>query len=121
MRGSISSKSAAIASATLSLLGLLSPATANDFNAGTVMQKMDPNGRSWYVQGVIEGLAYARYQRDNQHVEGDAKTVTGMKCVYDWFYEKPDTLKLVFAAFDTFPSYPPAAIISSLLKQSCPE
>ena len=121
MRGSISSISAAVASAALSFLGMLSPASATDFNAGTVMEKMDPHEQASYIQGVVEGLAYARYQRDNQHIEGDAKTMTGMKCVYAWFYEKPNTLKIVFAAFDKFPSYPPAAIISSLIKQNCPE
>ena len=85
------------------------------------MEKMTADQRNWYIQGVVEGLAYSRYERDNQHVEGDAKTAAGMKCVYNWFYEKPGTTDLIYAAFGKFPGYTPAAIIGSLVKQSCPE
>lgn len=121
MRGSVVSKPVAVAFAALPLLAPVSVASATDFNAGTVMEKMAPNERAPYVQGVIEGLAFARYQRDNAHAEGDTKTVAGMKCVYDWFYQKPHTLDMIYVAFGKFPNYPPAAIINSLIKQDCPE
>ena len=94
---------------------------ATEFDAGVVMEKMTANERAPYIQGVIEGLAFAQYQRDNLHLEGDAKTVADMKCVYDWFYQKPHTLDLIYAAFGKYPNHTPATIISSLLKQSCPE
>lgn len=83
------------------------------------MEKMQPSDRYPYVAGVVEGLAYGRYTRDNEHAEGDQKTTAGMKCIYDWFYEKPHTLDVIYAAFGKFPSYPPGAIISSLVKQEC--
>ncbi len=84
------------------------------------MKKMDPHERTSYIQGVVEGLAYSRYKRDNQQIEGDAKTVNGMKCVYDWFYEKPNSMDMIYAAFGKFPTYTPAAIINALVEQSCP-
>ena len=111
---------AAITSTMLSLLSALSTASATDFTAEVVMEKMDPHERTSYIQGVVEGLAYSRYKRDNQHIEGDAKTVTGMKCVYDWFYEKPNSMNMIYAAFGKFPTYTPAAIINALVEQSCP-
>ena len=98
-----------------------SEAEATEFDAGVVMQKMTGDERAWYIQGVVEGLAYSRYERDNQHVEGEAKVVTGMNCIYDWFYEKPHTIDLIYAAFGRFPNYTPAAIINNLVKQTCSE
>lgn len=115
------SKRAARLAAFIAALVLPYTARAESFNAGVVMEKMSANERAPYIQGVIEGLAFARYQRDNQHVEGDAKVVTGMKCIYNWFYEKPSTLDVIYVAFKKYPDYTPAAIISSLIKQSCPE
>ena len=121
MRGSIISKPAAFVSATLSLFGMQSTASATDFTAGVVMQKMPAEQRIVYIQGVIEGLAYARYDRDNKHLQGNAKTVTGMKCVYDWFYGKEKPMDMIYAAFGKFPSYTPATIISAMIEESCPE
>ena len=120
MRGSVTRKSAAIALAMLSLLATHSPASATDFTASVVMEKMPAAERAPYVSGVIEGLAYSRYERDNQHIEGDAKTVTGMKCVYDWFYNKPNSMDMIYQAFGRFPTYTPAAIVNALIQQSCP-
>ena len=98
-----------------------SEAEATEFDAGVVMQKMPVDQRAWDVQGVVGGLAFSRYERDNPPVEGGAKVVTGMNCIYDWFYEKPRTIDLIYAAFGKFPSYTPAAIIHNLVKQTCQE
>ena len=83
------------------------------------MEKMDANDRVSFISGIIEGLAYARFARDNEHVEGDKKTTTGMKCIYDWFYEKPHAIDLIYLAFGKYPTYLPGAIISNLIKQDC--
>ena len=83
------------------------------------MEKMDANDRVSFISGIIEGLAYARFARDNEHIEGDKKTTAGMKCIYDWFYDEPHALDLIYLAFGKYPNYLPGAIISNLIKQDC--
>jgi hypothetical protein len=76
------------------------------------MDKMEAGQRASYVAGVVEGLAYARYARDGKKIES-------MECIYDWFYEKPDTLNLIYAAFGRYPDFTPGAIIGALVNKSC--
>lgn len=83
------------------------------------MEKMEASARVPYISGVIEGLASARYQRDNEHLEGDNKTVAGMKCIYAWFYDKPGKLDLIYAAFGKYPSYPAGVIINLMVRKDC--
>lgn len=99
-------------SAILALLPLTGPAAATDLTAKVVMEKMEAEQRAPYVAGVIEGLAYARYERDGKKTEG-------MKCIYDWFYEKPNTLNLIYVAFGDYPEFTPGAIIGALTRKHC--
>ena len=108
-----------IAAATSSLIGLSQQAKATDFTAGVLMEKMNANDRVPYISGVVEGLAYGRFMRDNEHVEGDKKSTVGMMCIYNWYYEKPHAIDLIYLAFGKYPTYPPGAIISNLIKQDC--
>jgi hypothetical protein len=87
-------------------------ADAEDFSAGTLMQKMPAEQRAPYIAGIIEGLAYARFTQDG-------KKTDGMKCIYDWFYKKPDNLNLIYAAMGQYPTYTPGAIIGALVKKDC--
>jgi hypothetical protein len=87
-------------------------ARAEDFTAGTVMQKMSAQERYPYLAGVVEGLAFSRYMQDG-------KKTDGMKCIYDWFYDKPDNLNLIYAAMGKYPSFTPGAIIGALVKKDC--
>ena len=73
---------------------------------------MTPDERHAYVAGIVEGLAYARYA-------ADAKQVAGMKCIYGWFYDSPDTTETVYAAFRRYPDYPPGAVVAALVKRKC--
>lgn len=113
MSGCYPSKPTAYISTVLALLPLTGPvAWATDFTAKTVMEKMEAEHRYPYIAGVIEGLAYARYARDGKKTEG-------MECIYDWFYEKPETLNLIYAAFGQYPEFTPGAIIGALTRKSC--
>lgn len=100
---------------SLSLCGLIilpDLAEATDFTAQKVMTEMTTAQRYSFVAGVVEGLAYARYSNDN-------KSTSGMECIYDWFYKEPQTDMLIYTAFEKYPTYPPGAIIASLLKKKC--
>ena len=111
--------SAAMLSAVMVVTQVPTPALATDFTAGVFMEKMDAAARVPFIQGIIDGLAYSRYLRDNEHRDGDQKTEAGMNCVYDWYFKKPHALNMIYQAFSKFPDYPPVAIINSLIKQEC--
>ena len=89
-------------------------AAANDFDAAKVMNEMTAPERSAYVAGVVEGLAVARYMKDG-------KQKTGMQCIYGWYYDDKATIRLIYDAFDKYPTYPPGSIIDVLVKQKCGE
>ena len=93
---------------------LLSPvsASATDFTAGIVMEKMDEKQRYAYLAGVVEGLAYARYVKDG-------KQTGGMKCVYNWFYEGDRTVEKIYSAFRRFDDYLPGAVMAAMLEKEC--
>ncbi len=77
------------------------------------MEKMAPQDRVPYISGVVEGLAYARYLRDE-------KQTAGMKCIFDWYQKGKDTIDVIYTAFGKYPDYPPAAIIDVLSRKACP-
>lgn len=113
MRCTYTSKSAIYISASLAFVLPNAPnASATDFTAKAVMEKMQPEQRYAYVAGVVEGLAYARFSKDGQKPDG-------MNCIYDWFYKKPDTLDVIYAGLGQYPDYPPGAIIATLSQKSC--
>ena len=87
-------------------------ASAQDFTAGVVMEKMSAVERSAYLAGVVEGLAYARYAKDG-------KQTSGMKCIYAWFYEGDGTLQKIHSAFNRFKDYLPGAVIAAMVEREC--
>lgn len=68
----------------------------------------------WYpfVAGMVEGVAFHRY------TVGD-KDKEGMDCIYNWFYETDGTLDKIYTALAEYPTYPPAAVVAALAKQTC--
>lgn len=76
------------------------------------MEKMDAVQRSAYMAGVIEGLAYARFERDGG-------TTEGMGCIYRWYYEADGTIAKIHSAFDAFPDHLPGAVIAAMVAKVC--
>jgi hypothetical protein len=103
--------SGVLASAAIAILPA-NDASAEAFDADKVMNNMTVEQRSAYVSGVIEGLAIARYMKDG-------KQPAGMKCIYDWYYEEASNIRVIYDAFDRYPTYPPGSIIDVLVKQKC--
>lgn len=83
-----------------------------DFNADKLMTQMKPSERYTFIAGVIEGLAVARYMRDDKKSEG-------MNCIYDWFYDDKTNSDLIEAAFLKFPAYPPGSVVRALVAKKC--
>ncbi len=103
---------AALAVFLASLPFVPSQARAQDMTAGVIMEKMPQNERYPFVAGIVEGLAYARYARDN-------KQVTGMGCIYKWFYGKQDRILDVYQAFNRFKDHTPGAIVAAMVAKEC--
>lgn len=85
---------------------------ATDFTAGIVATKMKEEDRYPFMAVIVEGLAYARYVKDE-------KDTTGMKCVYDWFYENKKRPIEILATFKRFPDYLPGAVVAAMLEKDC--
>lgn len=104
---------AAIAGGMFWIATGVSPAAAQSMTAGVVAERMSPTDFFTYTTGIIEGLAIARLQADNNQPEG-------MGCVYDWFYDDPQTrVDQLLVAFARFPDYPPAAVVSVMVQREC--
>ena len=79
------------------------------------MQEMTNEQRASYISGIIEGLAYARFQADGKQEEG-------MSCIYDWYYRSGDgAMRLILQTFDRYGDYPPGAVLWVLTKRQCGE
>ena len=89
-------------------------ASAQEMTAGVILEKMEPKEQVSYMAGIIEGLAYARYEKDGKKTEG-------MGCIYQWFHNNDKTLGKIDAAFRRFKDYPPGAVIAAMVKKECGE
>lgn len=99
---------------------LLSAASAEEFNAGAVINKMSDIERHAYMAGIVEGLAYSRFRHDNKNSPG-SKNAAGMNCIYDWWYRREGTRMKVLKAFVAFPDQYPGPIVASLARKECGE
>ncbi len=73
---------------------------------------MNAGDRYLYVAGIVEGLAHARFVRDNKDPKGRA-------CVYDWFFEDKANLPKIYAAFEKYPGAQPGAVVGALVSAKC--
>jgi len=89
-------------------------ANASEFNADKVMNKMNAEQRSSYMMGLVDGIAYSRWQRDKPDE-------TGMKCIYDWYYQNNDALwkNTLVPVFKRYKDRPVTAILYVLTKKKC--
>jgi len=101
-------------------LGVSATASADTpMTAGVVAGKMNSQQKYAYLAGIVEGLAYARFIKDNKREDG-------MKCIYEWFYgagadDSVRTTTKAYEAFEKYPDYPPGVIVWTLLKKQCGE
>ena len=91
------------------------PLNAGSISAKTLIEKMSSEEKAYYIAGLIDGLAYARYKLEGKKTDG------GMKCIYDWYQKKEDTVENVILAFHKFKSYTPNAIVAAMIAKECGE
>ena len=89
-------------------------AQARDFNAGFVMDELELKQQYMLVQGLLQGLAYARFLKDKPNE-------TGMTCIQQWLFQDGETKrwKIVEASFRKHHDKPPAALVHALVKREC--
>jgi len=89
-------------------------AHASNFNAGLVMNKMTDEQRTSYIMGLVDGLAYSRWQRDKP-------SEVGMKCIYDWYFQDNAALwkNTLVPTFERYKDKPATAILYALTKKEC--
>lgn len=86
--------------------------------AETIMREMEADERFLFVTGILEGLAYARLEKDTE--AAGQRNNTGMNCIYDWFYGSDGrTFQLIQAAFDRYPDHFPNTIVAVLINREC--
>ena len=86
---------------------------ARAFTADDVLNKMNADQRISYVNGVIGGLAYARWLKDKPDQ-------SGMQCINKWRYNNgTETWKRITAFMNLHLDKPVPALIHVLAEQEC--
>ena len=94
------------------------PGTA--MTAGVIMEKMPEDSRYYFISGIIEGLAYARFLKDTNAAGSNAQS--GMNCIYDWFYaDAPNQMLSIEAAFSKYKDHFPSVVLTAMIKRKCGE
>lgn len=92
--------------------GFYGAAHAEVMTAGVVMEKMPASERFAFWSGIIEGLAHARYVKDN-------KDPAGRACIYAWFYDQPGSRDKIREASLKYPDALTGQIIGALVATKC--
>lgn len=97
------------------------PANADTaMTAGVLMKDMPVRERTAYIQGVVDGMAYARFRKDT--LASGGKDEAGMACVHDWFHKDSlATLLRIEATFEKYPSEMPSVLLALMIKKECGE
>lgn len=108
------SKASIIAVVTIGTALGCAPAIADTvMTAGVIAERMPAEDRYPYVAGLLEGIAFGRYQTGGQDV-------AAMDCIYGWFYSGEQRTDLIFDAFERFPDYTAGAVVAALTNRACP-
>lgn len=88
-------------------------AAETPMTAGVIAERMEFEDRFPFAAGLVEGIAFSRYQTGGQDV-------AAMECIFDWFYSGQRRTDLIFEAFGRFPDYTAGAVVAALTNRACP-
>ena len=107
--------------ATTAAVGIVAGLTLNAPQASALtvedwLEFMPPNERTAYVDGVVEGLAFARWIADD-------RDQTGMNCVLGWYYGDGNGQAYQIARdfFDQHPDQHIGTLMYALIREECGE
>lgn len=96
------------------------PSYAQVMTAGVVLEKMSSDELFAYVNGMVEGMAYARFRKDT--LAAGSRNEAGMKCILDWYWTSEDNTPFkIEAAFRQHKEHMPSTIIGTMIKNECGE
>ncbi|MCA1241475.1 hypothetical protein LC092_03385 [Stappia stellulata] len=87
--------------------------------AGKVLKELPPNEFVWFVGGIVEGLAYARFRKDT--IAAGERVTTGSNCIRDWFHENRGVSLRIRSTFEKYSDYAPWVVIAAMVKKECGE
>ena len=87
--------------------------------AGKVLEELESNEFVWFIGGIVEGLAYARFRKDT--IEAGERVVTGSDCIRDWFHGNNEIILTITSTFKEYSDYTPWVVVAAMVKQECGE
>lgn len=92
-----------------------SAGSAAALTADDVMNKMSEDQRFGYISGIVDGLAFARWQQDKPDN-------AGTQCIYDWYYGGDGAAgQQILRQFEARPERHADVLIYALIKGQCGE
>ena len=84
--------------------------------ADDVLNRMNADQQASYINGVVEGLATARWLADRPDT-------TGANCIYDWYYQTPfePVWNLVVQWFERHSDQQVGILMQILINRECGE
>lgn len=110
--------------ATVSTVATLPFAAANDdtgeyVTAAKVLDEL-PNGEFvWFVGGIVEGLAYARFRKDT--IAAGQRDTSGSDCIREWYHSDNQIILKIISTFRKYGEHTPWVVIAAMVKQECGE
>lgn len=91
----------------------LVPQNALAIDANDVLTKMSRDHRIGYINGVVEGLTFARWLKDRPDT-------TGVKCIHNWYYGDPaKSGKVTLQWLERNPDKTVGLLMHALIKKEC--
>lgn len=84
---------------------------AQNLDANYVLNKMNADEQVGFIAGVVEGLAFSRWQRDRPDE-------TGLECIYRW-HGKKDKWNDIEQWFARHPTRQVGPLLYILIKKDC--
>lgn len=93
----------------------VSPVQAQQQNldANYVLNEMSSDQQVGFISGIISGLSFARWLKDDKEMEG-------MRCIQAW-WEKPGMWNEIDTFFAKHPTRQPAPLVYILVRDECGE
>ncbi|SMX44528.1 hypothetical protein OCA8868_03166 [Octadecabacter ascidiaceicola] len=92
-----------------------STGAAQALTADDVLNNMTTDQRYSYIAGVVGGLAYSRYLREQPDQ-------AGMSCIYDWYHDaETDSWPQIATWFARHPDRQVEPLLYVLIKRECGE
>lgn len=108
-------KKVAVRAAVIAGIAIVAGPAASEtpMTAGVIAERMELEDRFPFAAGLVEGIAFNRYQMGSQDVQA-------MTCIFDWFYSGQRRTDLIFEAFGRFPDFTAGAVVAALTNRACP-